>query len=294
VALVALLGAASADEVILANGGSITGRVDEAGDEVVIHVEGGLLRFRRREVVRIERAPLPADLYAERAAATDPNDPEALRKLAAYATELGLGAIARSLHSTADGVELERRVAAIPPADAVGFRELARWARARGLGREVERFLYERATAADLSDGESQAALFRLAEEERRERQAADLVAIDRAAREAEAVRYEAEAARYEAERARAEAEAARRRMDEEHGRRLELEREIVRLRNERTDGGVHVRGNGYVYPGRVVILYPPRKPDRTGDGKSKPPRQDLPPHRDRSRPPLPGARRGR
>src|SRR4051812_27434615 len=79
-----------ADEVFLRNGASIVGRATACGDEVAIAVAGGTMRVRASEVDHIERAPLPEDLYAARAAATDLSDPEAVRGLARYARSLGL------------------------------------------------------------------------------------------------------------------------------------------------------------------------------------------------------------
>ncbi len=103
-ALAAALPVALADEVFLANGRTITGRAVEDGDSVFVSVPGGRIRLDRREIVRIERAPLPEDLYAARAAATDYENPEAVRALAAYAADLGLHEVARSLRAFADEV----------------------------------------------------------------------------------------------------------------------------------------------------------------------------------------------
>src|SRR5438067_860628 len=83
-----LASAAQADEVLLRNGATISGRVTESGDQVIVEVRGGLLRLSRREVEAVERRPLPEDLYAARAAATDTSDPAALRRLADYARGL--------------------------------------------------------------------------------------------------------------------------------------------------------------------------------------------------------------
>ncbi len=162
---------ARADEVFLLNGQSIAGRVEsESEREVVLAVKGGTIRLARREVIEIERGPLPEDLYAERAATTDLDDPAAVRGLAGHARDLGLRDVADKLDRTASEVELDAMVAKVKPGDAAGFRAAARFARERGLGRAAERFLFERALEADPKDREARYALDAIAELERIEK----------------------------------------------------------------------------------------------------------------------------
>src|SRR5579859_20902 len=160
-------GVARADEVFLRNGQQITGRVTEGRDEIVVAVPGGALRLRRVDVDRVEREPLAEDLYAARAARTDMSDPAAVRELAAFARHLNFDATAAELESTATQVELEKRVAAIDAKDGAAYRATARWARERGLGPAVERWLCERALAADPDDALARIELDRVGREER-------------------------------------------------------------------------------------------------------------------------------
>lgn len=249
---------APADEVVLRNGSTLSGRAREVGPEVVLEVPGGTIRLARRDVVSIERAPAPEDLYAARAASTDLGDPGAVRALADHAQSLGLFDVARRLRSTADAIELERRVEATAPGDAAGFRAIARWARERGFGREVERWLYERALRADPSDPEAALALARLAEEERRASSRDDEVERARAdlAAELAALRRTSEAAQAEAARLRAE---------------LEAERERVARERAAAERGASVY-SGYPYAAPFVVIA------RRG------PRSFAPPHVDKRR----------
>jgi hypothetical protein len=207
---------AAADEVWLKNGSSITGRASTEGADVVVVVKGGRLRIPASSVDRIDRGPLPDELFAERAARTDLDDPGATRALARYARELGMTEAAAALERTADEVDFERRVAGTAPDDAAGFRGLAWLARSRGLGREVERYLYGRALQADADDEDARRHLERLDAEERdearRRREEAERAERERAAAERAALERALAGAREEAALARAEAERERER----------------------------------------------------------------------------------
>ncbi|MDQ7780660.1 MAG: hypothetical protein RDV41_13280 [Planctomycetota bacterium] len=75
------------DILELSDGRVIEGKVIETDDSVRIEVEHGALTFPRGMVIRIERRKLPADEYAERAAALDPKDVSGWQKLGFFCKE---------------------------------------------------------------------------------------------------------------------------------------------------------------------------------------------------------------
>lgn len=87
VVALALLAAASADEVYLKNGSVIEGDVSERGERVEIATGGGVMTIERSQVERIVRKQSRADDYALRAAEVREGDIEGHRALALWCEE---------------------------------------------------------------------------------------------------------------------------------------------------------------------------------------------------------------
>lgn len=143
--------AAQADVLHLVNGRQIEGRVvSRTAEGVQVEVAGGVILVPTAQVKRVEERLAPQDELAVRAARTDMGDPEAVARLAAWASQRALGAEARQLEALADGLLLERKVEeARARADALGWLDVLAWARARGLSPEVRVWLADRAVAAN-------------------------------------------------------------------------------------------------------------------------------------------------
>ena len=81
---------ATADVVVLKSGRRVTGRVEEDADVVRVVMAGGVLRFARGDVERIERSELPEEEVARRRAELAPGDVTGALALAEFAGVSGL------------------------------------------------------------------------------------------------------------------------------------------------------------------------------------------------------------
>lgn len=151
-ALVLLLAApAAADVVHLTNGRRIEGRVLESRQgQVHIEVQGGRIVLPADSIEHIEDCATPEEEYAQRARATNMGDPDAVARLASWASARGLGDQAAHLRALSLGLDLERRVSRAQVGGRVmDWMDTYRWARDRGLSVEVQRWVVEQATAID-------------------------------------------------------------------------------------------------------------------------------------------------
>jgi hypothetical protein len=78
-----------ADIVHLANGGRIEGTVTDKGDSIVVTHRFGAVTVKKSDIVRIEEKAALTELYAERRAALDPSNPDALVELGKWCREHG-------------------------------------------------------------------------------------------------------------------------------------------------------------------------------------------------------------
>jgi len=259
-------GAARADEVWLKNGATITGKARYDGAEVVVAAGGGLIRVPASSVDRIDRGPLPDELFAARATTTDLADPMAARALARYARQLGMVETANRVERTADEIELETRVAAAAPGDVEALRGIAWWARARALGRSVDRYLLGKILVIAPRDTEARARLARIEADEREDerRRAEEKLQEERERAEAERAALEDALRRSQAEAERLRAEA-----EQERERRLAAERS--QQESERA-----WRGSGREVVGPGIVIVNPRR--RRGTAVIWPPLDPPPP----------------
>lgn len=103
---------ALADAVTLRNGRTFEGEiVRDTAREVRLKIRGGELTFPKHMVAEVELCARPQEAYAERYAAVDKSDPQALEALSLWARRLGLVKEADSLHAQALGVRLDALVA---------------------------------------------------------------------------------------------------------------------------------------------------------------------------------------
>lgn len=139
------------DVVHLTNGRRIEGKVvDERRGAVHLEVPGGRVVLPASSVDRIERRETPQEEYGQRARATDMTDPDSVDTLASWAGARGLGDQADHLRALAQGLRLERRVAAIRGSrHAQDWVDVYQWSRGAGASLEVQRWLVERAAALD-------------------------------------------------------------------------------------------------------------------------------------------------
>jgi hypothetical protein len=159
--LVLLLAApAAADVVHLRNGRSIEGRVVEVRQgQVHIEVAGGRIVLAREQVEHIEDAATPEEEYAQRARTTNMSDPQAVAKLASWASARGLGDQAAHLRALATGLDLEQRVGRAQVSGRVtDWMDVYRWSREHGLSTEVQAWVLERAVEVDREHPAVQAA----------------------------------------------------------------------------------------------------------------------------------------
>ncbi len=86
------------DLLVLKQGGTVEGTVTIEGDTVLVTRGSSTFRYPRSEVARIEWQETPESQIARRLAATDPNDPNALAALAAWANTVPLPDKAREVY----------------------------------------------------------------------------------------------------------------------------------------------------------------------------------------------------
>ncbi len=218
-----LLGAATAhaDEVSLTDGGRLEGTVVFTdGDSVTLLVPLGSVEIPRKEIREIRLGPTREQRYVERARATDLDDPESVRALAAWCRREGLLERARRLEETARGIELEQRLREAEPQGADAVFGVALWARAHGAPASLVRRLLERVLQFD---GEHAGA-----------REA--LAAIEREAAERRRRKEEAAKRLAERKRAREELERVRRQLAELRRRVAEQARELAQARRDDDD----------------------------------------------------------
>ncbi|RLE35024.1 MAG: hypothetical protein DRJ61_04065 [Acidobacteria bacterium] len=100
VVIVLAAGAVFADDVYLRGGGQITGVIVEQSEEsVTVDIGGGTLTARMSSVVRIEKRDSPLQEYRTRAEGIPPDDAEAWRELAQWATGETLSSQASEAYS---------------------------------------------------------------------------------------------------------------------------------------------------------------------------------------------------
>ncbi len=145
--LLALAGAARADELVLKNGRTLEGQVSEAGDSVIFERSGIRMEIRRDEVAEIRKAPAPKEEYARKAAALEKQEAvkeyaEKCRPEAAEARHrLGLWCAAKGLKDEA-GAE-QRKAIALEP-DHEGARRALGFVKDGGAWRPEEEVMKER------------------------------------------------------------------------------------------------------------------------------------------------------
>ncbi len=100
-AVVASAPSAGADDLVLKNGRTLSGKVTESGDLVVLERPGMRMDLRRDEVAEIRRAPTAREELATRLSRLDPKDAEAHHRLGLWAASKGLAAEAREAHEKA-------------------------------------------------------------------------------------------------------------------------------------------------------------------------------------------------
>ena len=99
--LAAVAGNASSDVVWLKKGGTLEGRVEVRGEEVVVHLANGAVTLRRDEIDRIEKKETILDVYEAKRAALPAGDPQARYELGLWCELSGLEGRAKSHHEEA-------------------------------------------------------------------------------------------------------------------------------------------------------------------------------------------------
>jgi len=254
--LVALSGVAWADVIHLKNGRTMEGEITRTtSDAVHLRVRGGKMVLPLSVVDRIEERARPQDEFAERVRRVDSADPDALERLALWASSRGLGQESQNLNAHADGIRLQRRVDSVRGTRrAQDWVDVYRWAKHRRLSGEVQEWLLDQAESIDADHlGLRTARRERALAAEEVERLATEKAERSqnyrqrRSARIAQRNREKAE--RAEAERvSRLEAQLA-----EQQARIEELEqrstRSVIRRRRRPGGGGLVVPGLPYVQP---------------------------------------------
>jgi hypothetical protein len=86
----ALAGTAAGDVVHLKNGGSFEGRVTERDESVLIELRSGSIEFQKSDVDKIEKKPLPEDIFIGRLQEASLQGADACVELARWTQEKGL------------------------------------------------------------------------------------------------------------------------------------------------------------------------------------------------------------
>src|SRR5579872_6342217 len=102
----ALVSAASGDEVVLKNGSAFSGIVREEGDRIVVEMDFGTMTFKKVDVRTIVRGTDPITEFDTRAKTT--TDLKGMLELAAWAREKGLGARATDLYRRILAIDRDR------------------------------------------------------------------------------------------------------------------------------------------------------------------------------------------
>lgn len=120
--LAALTAAAAGDEILLADGRTLTGTVTLDGDSLVLEMDYGTVRFPREDVVRIDYRDTPAQTLLRKLSEVRHDDGEALFTVADWAAQNGMTQQAQELCA-----EVVRRVP-----DHAGARKLLRQTKIEG------------------------------------------------------------------------------------------------------------------------------------------------------------------
>jgi len=178
---------ALADVIHLKNGRKLEGTIQsQRRGHVRLATPGGTLKVPKAMIKRIEEARSAKAELIERQKATDPTDPQALEKLAAWAGKRGLGRESKELRALATDLRFQRFVATAKKlGTAEAFVRCFHFARRKGMGRDVQLYCLKSALGCDAENPEVRTA-FRQFERDIAEAEAA----IRREQEMAKRVRY--------------------------------------------------------------------------------------------------------